>query len=56
MESIAKVKDWLQEGLGAKGILLSRRKSQALLADRVGTEYLVKEQRTAMDDAGLTVV
>ena len=35
---------------------MSRRKFQALLADGVGPEHLMEEQRTAVDDTGLTMV
>ena len=51
-----KVTEWLQGRLGVEGISLNRRKSQALLADGVGTEQLTEEQRVAMDITGLTVV
>ena len=54
--AIGKVTEWLQERLGAEGISLNRRKSQALLADGVGPEQLTEEQRVAMDTTGLTVV
>ena len=56
MAAIGKIKEWLQERLGVDGISLNRRKSQALLADGVGPEHMTKEQRTAMDNTGLTVV
>ena len=56
MAAIGKVAEWLQERLGVEGISLNRRKSQALLADRVGPEQLTEEQRVAMDATGLTVV
>ena len=40
-----------------KGISLNRRKSQALIiVDEVRPEHLKEEQRTTMDDTGLTVV
>ena len=44
MVAIWKVTEWLQERLGVEGISLNRRKSQALLADRVGPEQLTEEQ------------
>ena len=55
--SIGKVTEWLEERLGVEGILLNRRKSQALLliVDRARLEHLTEEQRTAMDGTGLTV-
>ena len=56
MTAIGKNTEWLQERLGVEGISLNRRKSQALLADRVGPEQLTEEQRVAMDTTGLTVV
>ena len=56
MSAIGKVTEWLQERLGAEGILLNQRKLQALLADGVGPEQLTEEQRVAMDTTGLTVV
>ena len=56
MADIGKVTEWLQERLGAEGISLNRRKSQALLAYGFGPEQLTEEQRVAMDTAGLTVV
>ena len=56
MTAIGKVTEWLQERLGVEGILLNRRKSQALLAEGVGPEQLTEEQRVAMDTTGLTVV
>ena len=56
MAAIGKVTEWLQERLGVEGISLSRRKSQALLADGVGSEQLTEEQRVAMDTTGLTAV
>ena len=56
MAAIGKVVEWLQEHLGVEGISLNRRKSQALLADRVGSEQLMEEQRVAMDTTGLAVV
>ena len=55
MAVIVKVTEWLQERLGVEGISLNRRKSPALLADGVGPEHLTEEQRTAMDNTGLTV-
>ena len=54
--AIGNVTEWLQKRLGAEDISLNRRKSQALLADGVGSEYMTKTQRTAMDDTRLTVV
>ena len=56
MTAIRKVTEWLHERLGVEGILLNRRKSQALLADGVGSEQLTEEQRVAMDTTELTVV
>ena len=56
LAAIGKVTEWLQEHRGVEGISLNRRKSQALLADRVGPEHLTEEQRVAMDNTGLTVV
>ena len=56
MESIAKVKEWLQVRLGVEGISLNLRKLQALLADGVEQEHLTEEQRTVMNNTGLTVV
>ena len=56
MAAIGKVTEWLQKRLGVEGILLNRRKSQALLADGVGPEHLTEKQRVTMDNAGLTVV
>ena len=56
MAAVGKVTEWLQERLGVEGILLNRRKSQALLAYGVGPEQLTEEQRVAMDTTGLTVV
>ena len=52
MAATGKVTEWLQERLGVEGISLNRRKSQALLADRVGPEQLTEEQRVAMDTTG----
>ena len=56
MTAIGKVTECLQKRLGVEGISLNRRKSQALLADKVGPEHLTEEQRAAMDNTGLTVV
>ena len=56
MAAIGKVTEWLQKRLGVEGVSLNRRKSQALLADGVGPEQLMEEQRVAMDTTGLTVV
>ena len=56
MAAIGKVTEWLQQRLGVEGILLNRRKSQALLADGVGPEQPTEEQRVALDTTGLTVV
>ena len=56
MAAIVKVTELLQERLGVEGILLNGRKSQALLANRVGPEQLTEEQRTAMDGTRLTMV
>ena len=56
MAAIGKVKEWLQERLRVEGISLNQRKSQALLADGVKPEDLMKEQRVAMVNTGLTVV
>ena len=56
MAAIGKVTEWLQERLGVEGISLNRRKSQALLADGVGSEQLTEEQRVAMDTTALAVV
>ena len=56
MAAIGKITKWLQDRLGVKRILLNRRKSQAVLADGVRPEHLTGEQRTAMDDTGLTLV
>ena len=50
------VTEWLQESLGVEGISLNRRKSQALLANRVELEQLTEEHRVAIDTTGLTVV
>ena len=50
MAVIGKVTEWLQERLGVEGISLNRRKSQALLADKVGSEQLTEEQRVAGDE------
>ena len=55
-EAIGKVMEWLQERLGLEGISLNRRNSQALVEDGVRPEHLTEEQRTGMDDTGLTVV
>ena len=52
---IGKVPELLQERLGVEDISLNRKKSQAPLANGVGSEYLTEEQHT-VDDAGLTVV
>ena len=43
MVAIGKVLELLQKRLGVEGISLNRRKSQALLVDRVGPEQLTKE-------------
>ena len=43
MAVIGKVTEWLQKRLGVEGISLNQRKSQALLADGVGSEYLTGE-------------
>ena len=43
MVAIGKVVELLQKRLGVEGISLNRRKSQALLVDRVGPEQLTKE-------------
>ena len=56
MAAIEEVTEWLQERLTVEGISLNRRKSQALLADGVGPENLMEEQRTAMGETGITVV
>ena len=56
MAAIGKVTEWLQEGPGVEGISLDLRKSQVLLADRVGPEHLTEEVRTVMDNTDLTVV
>ena len=55
MAATAQVAEWLQEHLRVEGISLSR-KSQALVADGVGSEHLTKEQRTTMYDPELTMV
>ena len=44
MAAIGKVTEWLQERLGVQGISLNRKRSQALLADKVGPEQLTEEQ------------
>ena len=44
MAAIGKVTEWLQERLGVEGISLNRKRSQALLADKVGPEQLTEEQ------------
>ena len=56
MAAIGKVTEQLQERLGVEGISLNHRGSQALLADGVGPEDLTQEQRTAVDNIGLTMV
>ena len=56
MAAIGKVTEWMQERLWVESISWNGRKSQALTADGVGPDYLMDEQRTAMDDTGLTVV
>ena len=56
MAAIGKVKEWLQERLRVESLSLNRGKSQAPLVDGVEPEHLAEEQRTAMDDTGLTVV
>ena len=56
MAAIWKVTEWLQEYLRVESISLNHRKSQALLSDGVEPEHLTKEQRTAMDNTGLTGV
>ena len=43
MIAIGKVLELLQKRLGVEGISLNRRKSQALLVDRVGPEQLTEE-------------
>ena len=43
MVAIGKVLELLLKRLGVEGISLNRRKSQALLVDRVGPEQLTKE-------------
>ena len=55
MGDIGKVTEWVQERR-VEDISLNGRKSQALAADGVGPDHLMEEQRTAMDDTGLTVV
>ena len=44
MAAIGKITEWLQERLGVGGISLNRRKSQALLADEVGSEHLTEDK------------
>ena len=56
MTARGKVTEWVQERLGIKCISLNQNKSQALLADGVGSENLTEEQREAMDNTALTVV
>ena len=56
MAAIGKFMEWLQERLGVEDIYLSRRKSQALLANGVGPDHQTEEQRMAMDKTGLMVV
>ena len=56
MSAIATVTEWLQERLGVEGTSLNRKKSQALLVNRVTAEDLTEEQRIAVDRTGLTVV
>ena len=52
----AKITKRLLESLGVEEISVNCRKLQSLLADGVGRKHPTKEQRTAMDDTGLTVV
>ena len=54
--AIGKVTQWLQERERIEGILLNHRKSQTLLADGVEPKHLTEEQRTEMNDTGLTAV
>ena len=56
MAAIGKFTEWLQERLGVEDISLNRRKSQALLANRVGPDHLTEQQGLAMDKTGLMVV
>ena len=54
MAAIGIVTEWLQGSLEVEGISLNRKKSQALLANRVLPKDLTEEQRLAMDSIGLT--
>ena len=56
MVAIGKFTEWLQECLGLDGISLNQSKTQALLVDGVGPEYLTEEQGVTMGTTGLTVV
>ena len=56
MAAIRKVMECVQERLRVESISLKHRKSPVLLVDGVRPEHLTEEQRTTIDDIGLTVV